>query len=67
MKILFTDNDMYFAMLKSVDEHLNIDEFYVEEIEKAEPKEETMAWNGMYYDWDELDVKNIKNPVFDNK
>lgn len=66
-KFLFTDGDMFSAMLKSINEHLNIDEFYVKEIEEAEEKDETMKWYGMYYDWDELDVQNLKNPVFDNK
>lgn len=66
-KFLFTDGDMFAAMNKSINEHLGIDEIHVEEIEATKPKEETMEWYGMYYDWDELDVRNLKNPVFDNK
>ena len=64
-KFLFRDGDMFAAMNKSINEHLGIDEIHVEEIEAIEPRTETMEWYGMYYDWDELDVRNLKNPVFD--
>ena len=63
-KEIFTDNDMYFAMLKSVNEDLRIDPFYVAAIENHSEPEETMEWFGMIYNYNGMDVKNIKHPFF---
>lgn len=64
-KIQFTDGDMFAAMCKSVNENLNIDEIFVKEIEEHEESDNITKWNGAYTDYNGLDVKNLKNPVFE--
>lgn len=71
-KILFTDNDAYFAMLKSMNEDLNIDPFAdgaIEAIDEEVKKNEDtfMRWWGMVYNFNGLDVQNLENPVFKQK
>ena len=66
-KKVYTDNDMYFAMLKSMNEDMNIDGIHVEVIESMAEKEEIMRWWGMVYNFNGLDVKNLENPVFSKK
>lgn len=66
-KVQFTDNDMFAAMCKSLNEDLNIDEMCVAAIEAVEENEKPTRWNGSITDYDGLDVLNLKNPVFDKK
>ena len=71
-KVLFTDNDAYFAMLKSMNEDMNIDPYWdgaIEAIDEiAEKNEDTfMRWWGMVYNFNGLDVQNLINPVFQPK
>ena len=71
-KVIYTDNDAYFAMLKSMNEDLNIDPIStstkaIEEIDKLaeENQENFMRWMGMVYNFNGLNVQELKNPVFD--
>lgn len=61
----FTDGDMFAAMCKSVNEGLNIDEMFVKTIEEHEESDNLAKWNGAYYEYNGLDIKNLKNPVFE--
>lgn len=67
-KKVFYDGDMYFAMLKSMNEDLNIDPTTYEAIEainEMAEKEEVMRWYGMVYNFNGLDIRNIKHPFFE--
>lgn len=71
-KVLFTDNDAYFAMLKSMNEDMNIDPYWdgaIEAIDEIAKKNEDtfMRWWGMVYNFNGLDVQNLINPVFQPK
>lgn len=66
---IYDDDDLYFAMLKSMNEDLNIEPDSPESINainETEEKEETMRWWGMVYNFNGLDVKNLKNPFFES-
>ena len=73
-KVIYTDNDAYFAMLKSMNEDLNIDPISyssdaIDEINKQveERQNNFMRWFGMVYNFNGLDVQNLINPVFTQK
>lgn len=63
----FTDGDIYEAMCKSLNESLNIDEMHVTAIQETTEKDAPTKWYGAYYDYNGLDVINLKNPIFDKK
>ena len=64
-KNLITDGEMYEAMKKSFNEDINIDPMYVKEIEKYDPQEPLLTWNGAIWDYDGMDIQHQKHPVFD--
>lgn len=66
-EILFTDNDAYFAMLKSMNEDLNIEpdsSETIQAINEMDEKEEVMRWWGMVYNFNGMDIKELKHPFF---
>ena len=63
----FTDNDAYFAMLKSMNEDMNIDPFSKDAIKAIDDKansESTMRWLGMVYNFNGMNVQELKHPFF---
>ena len=69
-KKVFYDDDLYFAMLKSMNEDLNIEPDSSEEVDAInmiDEKEEIMRWWGMVYNFNGMDIKNLINPVFQPK
>lgn len=63
-KKVIRGNDMYFAMLQTTNEDINIDPIYVSTIEEMAEKEETMRWWGMVYNFNGLNIKELKHPFF---
>lgn len=64
---IYYDDDLYFAMLKSMNEDLNIEPDSFEEMEainETEEKEEIMRWWGMVYNFNGMNVKELKHPFF---
>lgn len=57
------DSDILNAMIKSVNNDLNMDPFYVKEIEEKEIKNPTKV-SGQYISYNGLDVQNLKHPIF---
>ena len=64
---IYYDDDLYFAMLKSMNEDLNIepDSFEsIEAINETAEKDEIMRWWGMVYNFNGMNVKELKHPFF---
>lgn len=63
---LFTDGDIYTAMKEAFNADLDIDLMRIDGIaEMVENIKEPLYWNGAFWNYNGMDIKNQKHPFFD--
>ena len=60
-----TDGELYEAMNEAVRCDLNIDYSCVDKIKELAEKEVLNTWNGAIYNYNGLDIQNLKHPFFE--